>query len=78
MASRGWPGVCGPLRVVGEIISSSLGKRFTRVEKTSAVSLSMSRRVGGGPDDEAPDFCKVLRAASPNARTCQIISISIR
>lgn len=39
------------------------------MESTSAVSPSMSRRVGGGPVDEAPDFNRVSRAASPKART---------
>lgn len=46
-----------------------LGRRVTSAEKAAAVSSSMLRRVGGRPDDDAPDLCRVLKAVSPNART---------
>jgi hypothetical protein len=43
-----------------------------RVIKTSNISPSMFRWVGGGPDEEAPDLRSVSRAASPKARTWKI------
>ena len=67
--------MCGPLGAAGDITSSSLGRRVTSAEKASAVSPSMLRRVGGWPDDDAPDLCKVFKAASPNARTLSTVRI---
>ena len=58
-----------PLGTVDGSTIRSLGRRVTSAEKTSAVSLSMLRGAGGWPEDDAPDLCRVFKAASPNART---------
>lgn len=74
--SSGCFGAGGPLGRAEETATKSLGRRVARAEYASVVSLTMSRWGGGGPDDEAPDFSKVLSAASPKARTwCYDMSI---
>ena len=49
--------------------TSESGRKFCSVINVAATSASISRCLGGGPDEEAPDFPKVWRAVSPKART---------
>lgn len=53
----------------GDSMINASGRKLSSVMNAAAISASISRCLGGGPDDEAPDFPKVWRAVSPKART---------
>jgi hypothetical protein len=52
-----------------DAMTSASGRKLCSVINAAATSASISRCLGGGPDEEAPDFPKVWRAVSPKART---------
>lgn len=50
-------------------MTNASGRKFCNVISAAVTSALISRCVGGGLDEEAPDFAKVWRAVSPKART---------